>query len=743
MNSVSTNIINFFCLKSNIQLVNLFSKPDCKIVFDEVQGRHRHKLTDRDDHSARYPTFFNGEDITGYIDLKLNSKSLRHKGIKAELHGIIERYGTIKKTKEFLNLKTDVSRPEEITREKSTLNFGFKNVKMPYESYKGDYATVKYYVKIIITATYKNAEYEQEFAVVNPYDSSILQNNDEPIRMQVGMKDKLSLSIYFQHKNYNCRGALKGFIIFNFLKINLKFMEVQIVRREVVFGDKNCEPAYVARYELIDGIPTNNVRIPIRFFLKSYNLTPTYPNVENIFGVKYFLNLVIADDQDNRYFKQKEICLFRLYKERRNYYNNNYNNNYNDNGYYNDEIFITEPIYEEDFSIYYKQGPMNNNQQDYYNDNDDYDQYNINPNLPSINDDESYDFGYNNPYNNNNIKNNNFNRNNRNNTISNINNRRNNINDNFDIRNNRGNNNDNYNKNNNRNSDYNRRNNNNYNDDNYNNRNNDYNRRNNYNDDNYNNYDNRNNKGNNIINDNYNQNNNINNDYNRRNNNNNYNDENYDNFDNRGNNRNNDNFNQNNNRNNRGNNLNNDNYNNRNNDYNRNNTYTNTNKRNNNNLFEDDFNDNNFDNNKNNINNYNNNNNRNNRNNRSNNRNYFDDEEGNDYKNQNNRQNNNNQIRNNNNNNYNDNNYDNNNNDYNNDRGGNRLITNNNPSSYHSIKSNNNDKQYNSNLFEDDLNNDNYINDYNDRPQMGKTARTNNSMQKRFNNDEDYKDIFN
>ena len=736
MNSVSTNFINFFCLKSNIQLVNLFSKPDCKIVFDEVPGRHRHKLIDRDDHSARYPTFFNGEDITGYIDLKLNSKSLRHKGIKAELHGIIERYGTIKKTKEFLNLKTDVCRPEEITREKSTLNFGFKNVKMPYESYKGDYATVKYYVKIIITATYKNAEYEQEFAVVNPYDSSILQNNDEPIRMQVGMKDKLSLSIYFQHKNYNCRGTLKGFIIFNFLKINLKFMEVQIVRREVVFGDKNCEPAYVARYELIDGIPTNNVRIPIRFFLKSYNLTPTYPNVENIFGVKYFLNLVIADDQDNRYFKQKEICLFRLYKERRNYYNNNYNNNYNDNGYYNDEIFITEPIYEEDFSIYYKQGPMNNNQQDYYNDNDDYDQYNINPNFPSINEDESYDFGYNNPYNNNNIKNNNFNRNNRNNTISNTNNRRNNINDNFDIRNNRGNN-DNYNKNNNRNSDYNRRNNNNYN---YNNRNNDYNRRNNYNDDNYNNYDNKNNRGNNIINDNYNQNNNINNDYNRINNNN---DDNYDNFDNRGNNRNNDNYNQNNNRNNRGNNLNNDNYNNRNNDYNRNNTYTNTNKRNNNNLFEDDFNDNNFDNNKNNINNYNNNNNRNNRSNRSNNRNYFDDEEGNDYKNQNNRQNNNNQIRNNNNNNYNDNNYDNNNNDYNNDRGGNRLITNNNPSSYHSIKSNNNDKQYNSNLFEDDLNNDNYINDYNDRPQMGKTTLTNNSMQKRFNNDEDYKDIFN
>ena len=192
--------------------------------------------------------------------------------------------------------------------------------------------------------------------------------------MQVGMKQKMSLSIYFQHKNYNCRGTLKGFIQFNYLNVNLKFMEVQIVRREVVFGDKKCEPAYVARYELIDGVPTKNERIPIRFFLKSYNLTPTYPNVDNVFCVRYFLNLVIADDEENRYFKQKEICLFRLYKERKNIYNynNNIDNEYYNNNY-NNEIFITEPIYEEDFSLYYHPafGGKNNN------DNEDYDDNNI------------------------------------------------------------------------------------------------------------------------------------------------------------------------------------------------------------------------------------------------------------------------------------------------------------------------------------------------------------------------------
>ena len=384
--------INYILIPKIQKLAKLFKKPECKIFFDEVKGRHRHKLTDRNDHSERFPTFFNGEDISGHAELRLLSKSLKHKGIRAELHGVIEKYGNLKKTKSILNMDQDICGPEEVTKDKISLEFNFQNVKMPYESYKGDYASVRYFIKIIIISTVKNTEYEKEFAVVNPHNSSILQKNDEPIKMQVGMKNKLSLAIYFQHKNYNCRGTLKGFIAFNYLNINLKFMEVQIVRREVIFGDKKCEPAYVARYELIDGVPNKNEKIPIRFFLKSYNLTPTYPNIDNIFFVKYYLNLVIADDNDNRYFKQKEICLFRLFKEKRNVYNNNNQNNNYMNQYNdfeeNDEIFITEPIYEEDFYIENKEfqnyeGEDDNNP----NQNDEF--YNdikgMNPILPSNN----------------------------------------------------------------------------------------------------------------------------------------------------------------------------------------------------------------------------------------------------------------------------------------------------------------------------------------------------------------------
>lgn len=52
--------------------------------------------------------------------------------------------------------------------------------------------------------------------------------------------------------------------------------------------------------------------IPVRLFLSPYELTPTYRNINNKFSVKYFLNLVLVDEEDRRYFKQQEITVYRL-----------------------------------------------------------------------------------------------------------------------------------------------------------------------------------------------------------------------------------------------------------------------------------------------------------------------------------------------------------------------------------------------------------------------------------------------
>lgn len=59
-------------------------------------------------------------------------------------------------------------------------------------------------------------------------------------------------------------------------------------------------------------LPITGESIPIRLFLSPYELTPTHQNVNNKFSVKYYLNLVLVDEEDRRYFKQQEITLYRL-----------------------------------------------------------------------------------------------------------------------------------------------------------------------------------------------------------------------------------------------------------------------------------------------------------------------------------------------------------------------------------------------------------------------------------------------
>ena len=45
--------------------------------------------------------------------------------------------------------------------------------------------------------------------------------------------------------------------------------------------------------------------IPIRLFLAGYELTPTMRDINKKFSVRYYLNLVLVDEEERRYFKQQ------------------------------------------------------------------------------------------------------------------------------------------------------------------------------------------------------------------------------------------------------------------------------------------------------------------------------------------------------------------------------------------------------------------------------------------------------
>ena len=45
--------------------------------------------------------------------------------------------------------------------------------------------------------------------------------------------------------------------------------------------------------------------IPIRLFLSGYELTPSMRDINKKFSVRYYLNLVLVDEEERRYFKQQ------------------------------------------------------------------------------------------------------------------------------------------------------------------------------------------------------------------------------------------------------------------------------------------------------------------------------------------------------------------------------------------------------------------------------------------------------
>ena len=53
----------------------------------------------------------------------------------------------------------------------------------------------------------------------------------------------------------------------------------------------------IAKHEIMDGAPAKGESIPIRL----YELSPTIKGIGKKFSVRYFLNLVLVDEEERQY----------------------------------------------------------------------------------------------------------------------------------------------------------------------------------------------------------------------------------------------------------------------------------------------------------------------------------------------------------------------------------------------------------------------------------------------------------
>lgn len=251
------------------------------------------------------------ETVAGKVKVALGkTKKLEHIGIKIELIGQIELLYDRGNPYDFTSLVRELDPPGELTAD-AEYPFEFANVDKAHESYSGNNVRLRYFLRVKITRQYSsNISKTLEFGVQNIGTEPEINNS---IKMEVGIEDCLHIEFEYNKEKYSLADVVIGKIYFLLVRIKIKHMEVVIVKRESTGSGPNTynETENISKFEIMDGAPVRGESIPIRLFLAPYDLTPTFKNVHNKFSVKYYLNLVLVDEEDRRYFKQQEMIMWR------------------------------------------------------------------------------------------------------------------------------------------------------------------------------------------------------------------------------------------------------------------------------------------------------------------------------------------------------------------------------------------------------------------------------------------------
>lgn len=284
---------------------------DIEIVFDDADKRKVAEVKTDDGKKEKLLLYYDGETVSGRVNVTLRKpgSKLEHQGIKVELIGQIELFYDRGNHHEFISLVKELARPGDLLQHTS-YPFEFANVEKPYEVYTGANVRLRYFLRATIVRRLTDIVKEVDIAVHTLCSYPDALNS---IKMEVGIEDCLHIEFEYNKSKYHLKDVIVGKIYFLLVRIKIKHMEISIIKRETTGSGPNTftENETVAKYEIMDGAPVRGESIPIRVFLAGYDLTPTMRDINNKFSVRYYLNLVLMDTEDRRYFKQQEVTLWR------------------------------------------------------------------------------------------------------------------------------------------------------------------------------------------------------------------------------------------------------------------------------------------------------------------------------------------------------------------------------------------------------------------------------------------------
>lgn len=274
------------------------------------------------------------QDIQGVVNLIIpHGKRYEHLGIKVQFLGRVDVSHAVYEGRphyDFISLTKELCAPGTLYQAQTSIPFHFRTDEKPYETYHGRNVSVRYFIRVLVDRKFFPAIKKDEEMVVQLVRPEPRIN--EPIKMEVGIEECLHIEFQYRKKYYHLNDCIVGDIHFMLVRIKIKYMELAVIRRETSgegvvaaaaaqngvntgagSGSVVTETQTLTKFEIMDGAPVKGEIIPVRLYLGGIpaDLTPTFNSGNNRFTVRYYLNLVLVDEEDRRYFKQQEIILWR------------------------------------------------------------------------------------------------------------------------------------------------------------------------------------------------------------------------------------------------------------------------------------------------------------------------------------------------------------------------------------------------------------------------------------------------
>jgi vacuolar protein sorting-associated protein 26 len=241
-------------------------------------------------------------------------KTLEHHGLKLEILGII---GCISQQALITSSETTflhVTRTLESSGSLSdgkTIPFQFTDVDKSYESYYGSNLRVKYLLRLTI-------EKNLSSSIVKEVEIFVVRFSKEPavncfVKIECGYEDAVQTELELAQLKHHNNDVLLGRVYFHIIRVRLEEVTLKVIRKEIigVGRDATVYDDVIGHFVILDGPVAKGDSIPIRVFLKSCGVTPTYTNISNRASVKYFIFLLMRDEEGRTFSKEQEIVIWR------------------------------------------------------------------------------------------------------------------------------------------------------------------------------------------------------------------------------------------------------------------------------------------------------------------------------------------------------------------------------------------------------------------------------------------------